>query len=244
MLVRPRVLFSRAHFARVQAAGMIANMFRKKNYDETREIPDKWFRDSVFFGPYKWLAQRGEYIWWLLRGSPKPKVPHIIKQRTLAEFGERFKLRVMVETGTNLGNMIKAQRDRFDEIYSIELDQWLAARAKRKFGGDPKIHLYQGDSGKVLPTIVEKIKEPALFWIDAHWGAIDAPVKQELECIYRHPIRDHVLLIDDARYFDGHGDYYSIEELREHARREYPGSVVEVKDDIIRIYRPKLDVRS
>lgn len=217
---------------------MIAPVFRHKNIDETREIPDKWFRDSIFFEPYKRIAERGEYIWWRVRGSPRPKVPHIIKQHTLAEFAERFNLRVMVETGTNLGNMINAQKNRFREVYSIELDKWLAARAKRKFADSPNIHLYQGDSGEVLPTIMPHIKEPALFWIDAHWGAIDAPVKKELECIYRHPIRNHVLLIDDARYFDGHGDYYSIQELREHAAREYPGSVVEVKDDIIRIYNP------
>jgi hypothetical protein len=214
-------------------------MFRHKNTDETREIPDKWFRDSIFFEPYKRMAFRGEYLWWRLRGSPGPKVPHIIKQRTLAEFAQRFHLQVLVETGTNLGNMIKVQKDRFREIYSIELDKWLAARAKRKFAAFPRVHLYRGDSGEVLPTIIAQIKEPALFWIDAHWGAIDAPVKKELECIYRHPIREHVLLIDDARYFDGRGDYYSIDELREQAALEYPGSLVEVKDDIIRIYKPK-----
>jgi hypothetical protein len=218
-------------------------MFRHKNIDETREIPDKWFRDSIFFEPYKGMAFRGEYLWWRLRGSPRPKVPHIIKQRTLAEFAERFHLQVMVETGTNLGNMINVQKDRFRQIYSIELDKWLAARAERKFAAFPHIHLYQGDSGEVLPTIMPQIQEPALFWIDAHWGAIDAPVKKELECIYRHPVRDHVLLIDDARYFDGHGDYYSIEELRQHAAREYPGSLVEVKDDIIRIYKPERNER-
>ncbi|HXW57282.1 MAG TPA: hypothetical protein VEJ67_16145 [Candidatus Cybelea sp.] len=214
-------------------------IFRHKNIDETREIPDKWFRDSILFEPYKRMAFQGEYLWWRLRGSPRPKVPHIVKQRTLAEFAERFHLEVMVETGTNLGNMINVQKDRFREIYSIELDQWLAARARRKFAPFPHVHLYQGDSGEVLPTILPGIREPALFWIDAHWGSIDAPVKKEVECIYRHPIREHVLLIDDARYFDGHGDYYSIDELREHATREYPGSVVEVKDDIIRIYKPK-----
>jgi hypothetical protein len=214
-------------------------MFRRKNIDETREITDKWFRKSVFFEPYKRAAFQGEYLWWKLRGSPGPKVPHVVKQRTLAEFAERFHLQVMVETGTNLGNMINAQKDRFREVYSIELDAWLAARAKRRFAKRQNIHLYQGDSGEVLPTIVAQIKEPALFWIDAHWGDIDAPVKKELECIYRHPVREHVLLIDDARYFDGHGDYYSIEELREHAAREYEGSVVEAKDDIIRIYKPK-----
>lgn len=218
---------------------MIGGMFRRKNIDETREIIHKPFRDSIFFDPYKRISFVGEYVWWRLRGSPRPKVPHIIKQRTLAEFGERFNLCVMVETGTNVGNMINAQKDRFREIYSIELDKWLAARAKRKFADRPGIHLYQGDSGEVLPAILAQIKEPALFWIDAHWGAIDAPVKKELECIFRHPVRDHALLIDDARYFDGHGDYYSVDELREHAAREYPGSVVEVKDDIIRIYKPK-----
>ena len=167
------------------------------------------------------------------------KVPHIIKQRMLAEFGARHRLQVMVETGSNLGLMINAQKNRFREIYSIELDQWLAARVKRKFAQFPNIHLYQGDSGKVLPEIVPLLKEPCLFWLDAHWGDISAPIKQELECIYRHPVRDHVMLIDDARYFDGRGDYLTVQDLREHAAREYPGSVVDVKDDIIRIYKPK-----
>lgn len=214
-------------------------MLWRKNFDETREIPDKKFRDSILFEPYKQIAFRGEYVWWRLRGSPRPKVPHIVKQHTLADFAERFDLHVMVETGTNLGNMINAQKQHFREIYSIELDTWLAARAKRKFAAYPGIHLYQGDSGKILPTIIPQIKEPVLFWLDAHWGDIDAPIKQEMECIYRHPVRNHVILIDDARYFDGHGDYFSIDELREHAAREYPGSVLEVKDDIIRIYKPQ-----
>lgn len=214
-------------------------MFKRKNINETREITHKGFRDSIFFDSYKRISFRGEYVWWRLRGSPQPKVPHIVKQKTLTEFATRLDLQIMVETGTNLGNMVNAQKDRFREIYSIELDTWLAARAKRKFARYSGIHLYQGDSGKILPTIIPNIKEPALFWLDAHWGDIDAPIKQEMECIYRHPVREHVILIDDARYFDGHGDYFSIDELREHAAREYPGSVVEVKDDIIRIYKPR-----
>lgn len=58
----------------------------------------------------------------------------------------------MVETDTNLGNMINVQKRRFREIYSIEQDDWLAAQAKRKFAQFPHIHLYQGDSEKILPT--------------------------------------------------------------------------------------------
>src|ERR1700729_2545850 len=84
-------------------------------------------------------------------GSRAPKVPHLVKQRTLTEFAQNYKLEVLVETGTNLGHMIGVQKDRFREIYSIELDEWLAARAKRKFADRPHIHLFQGDSGTVLP---------------------------------------------------------------------------------------------
>jgi hypothetical protein len=196
------------------------------------------FRDSALFDPYKRIAFVGEYVWWRMRGSPRPKVPHLVKQMALAHFAREYNLQVLVEGGTNLGNMINAQKNRFREIYSIERDDYLASRAQRKFASDPHIHLFHGDSGDLLPRIIPAIKERALFWLDAHWGAESAPIRQELDCIYKHPVRDHVLLIDDARYFDGHGDYPSVEELRERAEREYPGAVVEVKDDIIRIYKP------
>lgn len=204
----------------------------------SREAGHKALRSTRLFDFYKRTAFVGEYAWWRMLGRPRPRVPHLVKQRTVTEFAQNFKLQVLVETGTNLGNMVGVQKDRFREIYSIELDEWLVARAKRKFADRPSIHLYQGDSGTVLPTIVPLLQERCLFWLDAHWGDEAAPIKQELECIYRHPIRDHVLLIDDARWFDGRGDYLSIEDLRQHAAREYPGSVLEVKDDIIRIYNP------
>jgi hypothetical protein len=200
---------------------------------------DKAFRDSFLFDPYKKIAIRGEYVWWRLRGSPGPKVPHLVKQRAIAQFAREYNLRVLVETGTNLGNMLSAQKGRFREIHSIELNEWLASRAKHKFRNQPNIHLHQGDSGKLLLRILEHLNEPCLFWLDAHWGDDSAAIKQELESIYRHRIRDHVLLIDDARWFDGRTDYLTIEELREHAAREYPGSAVEVKDDVIRIYKAK-----
>lgn len=197
------------------------------------------FRDSVFFDPYKRIAFVGEYLWWRVRGSPKPKVPNLVKQGALAQFAQDYGLHILVETGTNLGNMINVQKSRFREIYSIEREDYLAARARRKFADWPNIHLYQGDSGDVLPTVIATIHEPCLFWLDAHWGGISAPIRKELDAIYRHAVPNHVVLIDDARYFVGHGDYPSVAELRERAAQEYPGSLVEVKDDIIRIYKPR-----
>jgi len=196
------------------------------------------FRDSVFFDPYKRVAFWGEYAWWHLRGRPQPKVPHLVKQRTLAHFARLYHLRVLVEGGTNLGNMMNVQKHRFREIYSIERDDYLAARAKRKFARYPHIHLFHGDSAILMPEIIRAIREPALFWLDAHWGAESAPIRRELDCIYKHAVRNHVLLIDDARYFTGQGDYPSIGDLRAQAASEYPGSVVETQHDIIRIHRP------
>jgi hypothetical protein len=52
-------------------------------------------------------------------------------------------------------------------------------------------------------------------------------------------VQGHVLLIDDALCFDGRTDFPTMEQLREKAAREYPGRVVEVKADIIRIYTPQ-----
>ncbi len=196
------------------------------------------FRDSRFFHAYKNVSAPGEYVWWRLRGAPGPKAPHMVKQLLIAEYAHRFNLHVLVETGTNYGHMIYVNRDLFREIYSIELDEWRASSAQRKFAGRPNIHVIAGDSGAALPRVIAGIREPILFWLDGHDFDISTPVKQELDAIYKHPVQDHVLLIDDARWFDGRTDYPTMEQLREKAAREYPGRVVEVKDDIIRIYKP------
>jgi len=216
---------------------MILSRLKTSSDTMTEELRTP-FRDSVFFDPYKRVAFVGEYAWWRLRGSPQPKVPHLVKQRALTGFARQFNLHVLVEGGTNLGNMINVQKNRFREIYSIERDDYLARRAAKKFAPWPHIHLFHGDSAEWMPKIVQSLKEPALFWLDAHWGAESAPIRRELRCIYAHPMKNHVLLIDDARYFTGQGDYPSISDLRAQATREYPGSVVESQDDIIRIYTP------
>ena len=199
---------------------------------------DKTFRDSALFDPYKRVAIQGEYLWWRLRGSPGPRVPHLVKQRAIRQFAAQYNLRVFVETGTNLGNMLNAQKNNFREIHSVEMNEWLSSRAKRKFGQLAHVHLYQGDSGKVLPQIMGQIKEPCLFWLDAHWGDSSAAIKEELQAVFQHSIKTHVLLIDDARWFDGRTDYPTMDQMREIAARDYPGSVLEVAEDIIRIYKP------
>ena len=110
-----------------------------------------------------------------------------------------------VETGTYQGGMIEALRPHFKEIYSIELDDDLYHLNNKKFLDDKSVHLYHGDSAKEIRKILKLITKPALFWLDAHEpGEItfqNSPVEAELTAIFNHPVRGHVIVIDDARHF-------------------------------------------
>lgn len=194
-------------------------------------------------GPVSFVArpayQRVEYIRWRngRRGGP---APHLLKRRILKTYAGRYGLDTMVETGTYLGDMVAGVRGDFRSIMTIELDDALFERAKRRFAGDSNVHLYKGDSGKVLKEIVSELRGPALFWLDAHHsGGITAhgdqatPVLEELDHVLASGEPRHVVLIDDARDFNGAGGYPTVDDLRRQIGTR-PLSL-EVKDDVIRI---------
>ena len=182
-------------------------------------------------------------VWeWEWKGKPIPP-PSLVKATTLEMYAQRFGLRILVETGTNRGYMVDAMRNRFERIYSIELDQDLCLRAKRRVARWSHISILQGDSGDVLPQVLAHISQPCLFWLDAHYmgdvtsrGHLDTPINKELGHIFQHPVAGHVILIDDARLFTGKADYPTIEEVRVLVEEKRPGWVFEVEQDIIRIH--------
>lgn len=197
------------------------------------------FRDSALFHWYKNVAAPVEYRLWRLRGSPGPKMPHLLKQRVIQEYAREYDLAVFVETGTNYAHMIHVQKDHFREIYSIELDPDKAESARRKFSGNSKIHILEGDSGVVLPRLLPTLKDPCIFWLDGHDFEMSTPVKLELSALFLDAARGHVILIDDANWFNGSGGYPTLDELRQRVACEYPGRQMEVTDNIIRIYKPR-----
>jgi len=69
---------------------------------------------------------------WEQAGKPFPP-PHIIKQKVLLDYSKVYNLRILVETGTYLGDMIEAMKSKFDRIYSIEIDKDLFALANKRF---------------------------------------------------------------------------------------------------------------
>ena len=173
--------------------------------------------------------------------APVPP-PHVVKQRVLREYAERYELKVFVETGTYRGDMVQAMKPLFDKIYSIELGDELFAKAQRRFEQDTHVELIHGDSGKELGRIMERLQQPALFWLDGHYsagdtarGEKDTPLYEELEQILRAPDLGHVIVIDDARCFGSDPAYPTLPALRAYVRSRRPEVEIAVADDSIRI---------
>jgi hypothetical protein len=185
--------------------------------------------------------QKRELMEWERRGRPVPP-PHIVKQQTIREFAQRFDLKILVETGTYLGDMVDAMKKHFDRIYSIELSSELNEEARKRFAGNKNIELIHGDSGTELGKLIARIAQPALFWLDGHYsggitalGEKETPIYEELTHIFSSPQSGHVVIIDDARCFGADPAYPSIEELTDFIRTKSPDASIEVANDGIRI---------
>lgn len=117
---------------------------------------------------------------------------------------ERFPNYYFVETGTYMGMGIRfALRAKFPEIHSLEIKKEYVKNAKKMFTSHKNVFLWQGDSGKDLWGIIKNLDKPITFWLDGHRGTADpeggknTPLLEELEQIKRHPIKNHIIIIDD-----------------------------------------------
>jgi hypothetical protein len=203
----------------------------------------KYLRRTPWYGFYKRLGHYPDYWYWRLRGKPL-RSPHLLKQRTVREYGKKYGLRILIETGTYYGEMISAVKESFDRIYSVEFDPALVQRAARIFARDSKIQILEGDSQQVLPALLKSLAQPALFWLDAGyygWAGVASDKRRlsvELESILRHPVKGHAVLMDDAHGLDGKNGALTVPELKSRIESEFPGHKVEVEYDILRITPP------
>jgi hypothetical protein len=182
---------------------------------------------------------------WERKGRPVPP-PNVLKQQVLREYARRYGVRVFIETGTLLGEMDFVLKDQFARMVTIELSPEFHARAVRRLGRFRHIECLRGDSGALLPSVLAGITEPCLLWLDAHYSAgktakgdLETPISVELDAVLRHPVRGHVVLIDDARLFDGTHDYPPLNNLEHRVREVRPDLKFEVLDDSIRITPPR-----
>lgn len=115
-----------------------------------------------------------------------------------------------IETGSYLGDGIQQAIDSgYQNIVSIELADKYFDYCTKRFINNTNIKIIKGDSFKVLPSILNEIKEPITFWLDGHHSCGDtglgkywAPLMQELEVIKTHPVKTHTIMIDDMRCWE------------------------------------------
>lgn len=130
-----------------------------------------------------------------------------------------------IETGTYLGNGIKRVLDEYNKIYSIELSQKWYDYNVEQFKTNENVKMFFGDSKKVLPQLLNDIKEPVTIYLDAHYsgsftefGEEETPLLKELEFLKNREY-DDIIIIDDCRLLgksgtagtDGHHIYPTME---------------------------------
>lgn len=170
------------------------------------------------------------------------------RREVLRQLGREYGLNIFIETGTNQGLTPLALKDSFEQLFTIELDDQLFVRATQMFTNTANVTCLHGDSTFELPKVLAEIDEPALVWLDGHYsgpgtahGAESSPIREELEILFNDG-RPHVILVDDARIFEGgpehdlyphYATYPSLKWVEEYAG-EF-GYSYDLRDDIIRL---------
>ena len=168
---------------------------------------------------------------------------HYEKADLIRQYARDYNLDVFVETGTYRGHMIERLKYHFRKVFSIELGAEHADHARERFRALGHIHIIQGDSGKWLGPLSSLIKEPALYFLDAHCSGGDtykatedmsSPVLEEVRWAKLFA-PGSVILIDDIRNFTEDRGHPPIKEFTKFLVETLPGYHFRVKNDIMRI---------
>jgi len=143
----------------------------------------------------------------------------------LGDYIQKYGCSVFIETGTGKGTGLSfASAFPFKKLYSIEFVESLFFECVLKFKKDDRVSLINNNSIAGLSSILceNVIKDPCLFWLDAHFPGADfgfnsydylkefkdlhKPLEKELEtiCSLRPNAKD-VFIIDDLQIYEDGG---------------------------------------
>ena len=115
--------------------------------------------------------------------------------------------KVFVETGTFRGATIERINALFSVIHTFELNRELWEMAAEKFQPQQNIYCHLENSVEGLEQLSPNIKEPIVFWLDAHYsgqgttfGSEETPLLKELGLICQRKYKD-IIIIDDMNCF-------------------------------------------
>lgn len=83
-------------------------------------------------------------------------------------YAEKYECKRFVETGTKHRKMVDAVLDALVYITSIKINPDYYRKSKKRFSDIKHLELLYGDSGVLLPKVLNEIKKLTLFWLDAH----------------------------------------------------------------------------
>ena len=177
---------------------------------------------------------------WESNGRPVP-APVLYKIKTIVEYAQKYGTKIFVETGTNRGVTIGSVHMNFKDNYSVELADHLYEYCRDLFKNYERIHLYHGLSEEELPKILEKVTEPAIFWLDSHYsagetakGPTSSSLYKEIPAILSHPINGHVILVDDTYCCVDSDGYLSPEMIEKMIKEKHPNYSVSIDGYILR----------
>lgn len=181
--------------------------------------------------------------------GPAAKIQYIL------QYARKKQSQMFYETGVWYGETINGLKAHFSRLVSIEISSQIADLARKRFANDKNVEILTGDSVELLPDVLatRDRKLPAIFWLDGHFSGsrfetakaeMDTPILAELDMTLAQVENHDVVLIDDARLFQGYdkcaGDfgtecYPTIEDLRRVLCHRQPSWSFHVEDDLVRM---------
>jgi hypothetical protein len=128
-------------------------------------------------------------------------------QALIEKIVSSYRVQNFVETGTYYGDTSIWASNIFKNVFTIENSVELHNQTANKYRETDNIEFLLGDSRTRLKETLEKLEEPTLVWLDAHWsgdstyGEMDqCPILEEIGII--NSLQPNLyLFIDDARLF-------------------------------------------
>ncbi|MCF8323667.1 MAG: hypothetical protein K9I84_01810 [Leadbetterella sp.] len=168
---------------------------------------------------------------------------YIIKRNRIRKLKNKLGINCFVETGTFYGQTVNFAKDLFEEVYSIEIYSPLYEYNLESFKHVSNVNLLLGDSGTVFETLLPKLENKCIFWLDGHYsgfgtgkGEIVSPIIKEIRAIHKFHRSDNCILIDDYRLFGLESGYPSLEEVKFEILNINKNYIIEIDSDCIVAY--------
>jgi len=109
-----------------------------------------------------------------------------------------------IETGTDNGvSLGKAINSGYKNIITIDILE--CEHTRKKYEEHKNVKFIKGSSSEIMWDLIKDINEQIVFYLDAHlFGeqvSHNLPLLTEIDIIAKHPIKNHIIILDDVRLF-------------------------------------------